>query len=60
VFEPMLDIHLRSTGSYRDTLKFINSLEQSEFIVDIHAINIEARDKLITDLNISVWGITQQ
>jgi len=57
VFEYMLNINLQSTGSYKNTLKFINSLEQSELIVDVHGIDILAKDKLITDLNISVWGI---
>jgi hypothetical protein len=57
VFDKMININLQSTGSYNNTIKFINSLEQSKFVVDIYAINIQAKAKLITDLNISVWGI---
>ena len=53
----MLDINLNFTGNYINTLSFINSLEQSELVVDLHALNIQAQDKLNTDLNISVWGI---
>jgi len=56
-FGHLLDITIRSTGNYKNTLKFINSLEQSELVVDIHDFNISAEDKLISDLNISVWGI---
>jgi hypothetical protein len=57
VFDKMININLQSTGSYNNTIKFINSLEQSKFVVDIYAIDIQAKAKLITDLNISVWGI---
>jgi hypothetical protein len=35
----------------------MNSLEQSDLVVDIHSINIQAAKKLQSDLNISVWGI---
>ena len=57
-FGHILDITIRSTGQYKNTLLFINSLEQSELVVDIHDLDIRAQDKLTTDLNISVWGIT--
>ena len=57
-FGHILDISLRSEGNYKNTIKFINSLEQSNLVVDIHTLNIKAEDKLYTDLNLSVWGIT--
>ncbi len=57
-FGHVLDITLTANGSYTNTLHFINSLEQSDLVVDIHSFNIKADKKLITDLNISVWGIT--
>ncbi|WP_428737155.1 type 4a pilus biogenesis protein PilO [Sulfurimonas sp.] len=58
-FGHVLDISVEATGSYTNTLKFINALEQSELVVDIHDFNIEAKEKKIySDLNISVWGIT--
>lgn len=57
-FGHMLNISLKSTGKYHNTLKFINSLEQSNLVVDIHHLKIQAKDKLSSDLNISVWGIT--
>lgn len=56
-FGHVLDISISVKGAYLDTLKFINSLEQSELVVDIHDFNIKAQDSLNTDLNISVWGI---
>ncbi len=57
-FGHVLDITLKTTGSYKNTLKFINSLEQSELVVDIHTLQIKAQEHLNSDLNISVWGIT--
>lgn len=57
-FGHVLDISINSSGEYKDTLKFINSLEQSELVVDLHDLNIKADDALYGDFNISVWGIT--
>jgi len=57
-FGHILDINLKTTGNYKNTLNFINSLEQSELVVDIHDLNISTSNKLNSDLNISVWGIT--
>ncbi|MBU1659024.1 type 4a pilus biogenesis protein PilO [bacterium] len=57
-FGHILDINLSTTGNYSNTLNFINSLEQSELVVDLHDLKIKAEDTLNTDLNISVWGIT--
>ncbi len=57
-FGHILDIEVKSTGDYKNTLNFINSLEQSELVVDIHDLDIKAADGLNSDLSISVWGIT--
>jgi len=57
-FGHVLDITISSSANYKNTLEFINSLEQSDLVVDIHTISIKAENRLNTDLNISVWGIT--
>jgi len=57
-FGHVLDITVQVTGSYHNMIKYINELEQSFLVVDIHDIRLEATNKLTTDLNISVWGIT--
>ena len=57
-FGHILDISIKATGNYKNTLLFINSLEQSELVVDIHDFTIQAQNSLNSDLNISVWGIT--
>ena len=56
-FGHMLDITLQTTARYKNTLKFINSLEQSDLVVDMHDINIKAEDRLNSEFKISVWGI---
>lgn len=59
-FGHVLDISIASEGPYKNTLKFINALEQSFLVVDLHDINLTAEEKLKGDLNISVWGIVRQ
>ena len=57
-FGHILDISVKSSSNYKNTLKFINSLEQSELVVDMHHIDMKAQNKLNSELEISVWGIT--
>ncbi len=57
-FGHVLDISLDITGNYVDTVKFINSLEQSDLVVDVHDLDIKAQERLNSKIVISVWGIT--
>lgn len=59
-FGHVLDIQISSEAPYKNTLKFINALEQSYLVVDLHDFNLSAEEKLKGDLNISVWGIVRQ
>jgi hypothetical protein len=59
-FGHVLDISIESEGPYKNTLKFINALEQSYLVVDLHNFNMNADEKLKGDFNISVWGIVRQ
>ncbi len=59
-FGHVLDITISAEGPYKNTLKFINALEQSHLVVDLHDMNMTADNKLKSDLNISVWGIVRQ
>lgn len=56
-FGHVLDINIKVDGTYKNTLKFINSIEQSFLVVDLHSLSMKAEDTLYSDLNISVWGI---
>ncbi len=57
-FGHILDITISATANYKNTLNFINSLEQSDLVIDLHTMKITAAKELQSDLNISVWGIT--
>ena len=59
-FGHVLDISISTEAPYKNTLKFINALEQSHLVVDLHDMNMTADSKLKGDLNISVWGIVRQ
>jgi hypothetical protein len=59
-FGHVLDISIKAEGAYKNTLKFINALEQSYLVVDLHDMDLTADKKLTSDLNISVWGIVRQ
>jgi hypothetical protein len=56
-FGHILDITVSAEGDFRGTVKFINSMEQSDLVVDIHDFDIKAEDALTSDFKISVWGI---
>lgn len=57
-FGHVLDIELKVTGDFHKTMRFINSLEQSFLVVDIHNVDLLATSKVDSELKISVWGIT--
>lgn len=59
-FGHVLDISISSDAPFKNTLKFINALEQSTLVVDLHDMNMTADTKLKSELNISVWGIVRQ
>jgi len=56
-FGHILDITVDSTGKFKNTLQFINALEQNNLVVDIHDFNISAKQNLNSEFKISVWGI---
>jgi len=59
-FGHVLDISISADAPFKNTLKFINALEQSTLVVDLHDMNMTSDTKLKSDLNISVWGIVRQ
>lgn len=59
-FGHVLNIAISSEAPYKNTLKFINALEQSFLVVDLHSFDVKAEEKLKGDFNISVWGIVRQ
>jgi hypothetical protein len=56
-FGHVLDINVKGYGSFHNLMRYVNSLEQSFLVVDIHTMEISTEDRLRADLKISVWGI---
>ena len=56
-FGHLLDITVNVHGRFKNTIHFINALERSDLVVDIHHFSLEANETLYSDFNISVWGI---
>ncbi len=57
-FGHVLNISIESEGKYKDIVNFINAIEKSELVVDIHDLQMNATNNIALDLNLSVWGIT--
>lgn len=57
-FGHVLDIEVKVKGNFHKTMKFVNSLEQSFLVVDIHDVNLSSSNEVDSALKISVWGIT--
>jgi Tfp pilus assembly protein PilO len=56
-FGHVLDINVQGSGQYNQMIKFINAMEQSNLVIDLHGLNLKAEEKLEIDVNSSVWGI---
>ena len=57
-FGHVLNINISSEGDYKNVVKFMNAIEKSKLVVDIHDLDMNASRKVALDLNLSVWGIT--
>ena len=57
-FGHVLDLELEFSGNFHNTLRFINTLEKTPLVVDIHDMQINANDNLVSRLKIAVWGIS--
>ena len=56
--EQILNIDLTFMGNFKDMLSYINSLEESKLVVDLHKMDINSTQKdLGAKISISVWGM---
>lgn len=56
--EEVLNINLRFQGAFNNVLKYINSIEQSEMVVDVNGLDMNSTGAGINgDMRISVWGM---
>ncbi|MEN8146374.1 MAG: hypothetical protein ABFR02_02000 [Campylobacterota bacterium] len=57
-FGHVLNLEIKAEAPYKNMVRFINAIEKSKLVVDLHDLDLEATTKLNLDLNLSVWGIT--
>lgn len=61
-FGHVLEIGVGCKGTYKDTIKFMNEIEQNVLVTDIFGTKFSLdknSSKIISDINISVWGINR-
>ncbi len=56
-FGHVLEIEIGCNGGFKNIIGFINSIEESDLVVDIYDINMKSNFNIQTDLRVSVWGI---
>lgn len=57
-FGHVLNINIKASGHYGNMIRFVNAMEQSDLVIDLHDFNLSAQERLVADINSSVWGIT--
>ncbi len=57
-FGHVLNLEIQAVASYKNMVKFMNAIEKSKLVVDLHDLELTATEKLNLDLKLSVWGIT--
>ncbi len=55
--EQILDIEVDANGNFNNIIKFINSIEESNLVVDIHALKMDIDKNIHVNFKIAVWGI---
>lgn len=60
--EEVLDIQVQFEADFNDFLKYLTSIEESDLVVDVNRMDIEANedDNLTGTIGISVWGMRYQ
>ncbi len=56
-FGHVLEIEIDCNGEFRNIIGFINSIEQSELVVDIYGMELTGKADIETNIKVSVWGI---
>ncbi len=56
--EEILEVDIDAKGKFNNIMNFINSLEESKLVVDIHTLHLEGKKGYVSvTLKISVWGM---
>ena len=57
-FGHVLNLEIKAQAEYKNMINFMNAIEKSKLVVDLHDLELTADKKLNLELNLSVWGIT--
>ena len=55
--EQALDIEVDANGNFNNLIKFINSIEESNLVVDVHNLTMDIKKTIHVNFKIAVWGI---
>lgn len=55
--EQILNLKVEFNGNFNNVMKFINSIEESRLVVDIHEMKLEGATGIDGFINIGVWGM---
>ncbi len=55
--EQVLNVSIDFSGDFQNVMKFINTLEESQLVVDVNEMDIKSTDTINTKINIAVWGM---
>lgn len=56
--EKVLNVKMVLKGSFQNLIKFINSIEEQDLVVDVHKLDIlKDKNDVNTSLEIAVWGM---
>ncbi len=55
--EQALDVEVDANGNFNNLIKFINSIEESNLVVDVHSLTMDIKKTIHVNFKIAVWGI---
>lgn len=55
--EQILNLKIEFNGSFANTMKFINAIEESELVVNIYELNFKGLQDIEGQVSIAVWGM---
>ena len=56
-FGHVLEVEISCQGKFKNTIAYINDIEQSDLVVDIYEMNMSSSKPIETTIKVSVWGI---
>ncbi len=55
--QQVLDVEVDADGSFNNVIKFLNSIEESKLVVDVHNLKMTIDKNIHINFHIAVWGM---